>query len=71
MWTLDAGNAELLDNIENIGFFLNHGRYDGEEWKSAKIQDRVINEIPGAVCSRKLTPAEESRLCAFIGQRES
>jgi TonB family protein len=46
MWTLDTGDAELPDNIENVGFFLNQGRYESDEWKSAKIQDRGINSIP-------------------------
>jgi TonB family protein len=57
MWTLDAGNAELLDNIENIGIFLNHGRYEGDEWKSAKLQDRVINSVP----MRCLQPKADAR----------
>ncbi len=46
MWTLDTGDPEILDNIENVGFLLNHRRYESDEWKSAKIQDRVINSIP-------------------------
>ena len=45
MWTQDTGDIEVLDNIENVGFFLNRGRYESDEWKSAKMQDRVINSI--------------------------